>query len=215
MLKRIEMDKSDVCISGIKTEVDDIYAWKYRYQYQTDFTVDGIFCIHALTKQYNSDVSVSPIVNNRVYNRDLILSNQIKFDESRRAQDLFFSFMTFVYASHVSFCCNSFYHYYQRNFSATHNFTKKYIDDYFYILFTLKKELKIRNSYTLYQKEYESYVNNYMVKLINNMFNNVQKVEEQRDYFIYILQKANTVISIEKIMEHIDITKLRDFWILR
>lgn len=215
MLKRIEMDRSDICISGIKTEVDDLYAWKYRYQYSADFTIDGDFCIHALTKQYNSDISISPIVNNRIYNKELILKNHIEFDKSRRAQDLFFSFMAFIYTTQVSICCNSFYHYYQRNFSATHNFTKQYVDDYFYILFTLKSELKIRNLYSQYQGEYERYVIHYITKLINNMFNNVQKVDEQRKYFIYILQKANTVLSIEKIMEYIDITKLKDFWLIR
>lgn len=215
MLGRIEMDQSDICISGIKTEVDDIYSWKYRYQYPADFTVDGDFCIHALTKQYNSDISISPIVNNKIYNKDLILNNQIEFDKSRRAQDLFFSFMAFIYATQVSVCCNSFYHYYQREFSATHNFTKQYVDEYFCILFTLKNELKVRNLYSLYQKEYERYVNYYMTKLINNMFNNIQKVDEQRNYFIYILQKANTVISMEKVMEFIDITRLRDFWTIR
>ena len=215
MLGRIEMDRSDICISGIKTEVDDIYSWKYRYQYPSDFAVDGDFCIHALTRQYNSDIFISPIVNNKIYNRDLILNNQIKFDKSRRAQDLFFSFMVFIYANQVSICRKNFYHYYQRDFSATHNITKQYIDDYFYILLALKKELKTRNLYSQYRAEYERYVNHYMIKLINNMFNNVQKENEQRNYFIYILQKANTVISIEKIMEYIDITRLKDFWAIR
>ncbi len=85
----------------------------------------------------------------------------------------------------------------------------------FYILYTLKSELKERKLYSKYQKEYIKYVNHYMTKLINNMFNNVQKEDEQRYYFIYILKKASTIISIETIMEYIDITKLKDFWILR
>lgn len=215
MLQRMEIDHCDISISGIKTEVDDVYAWKYRYQYPSDFIVDGKFCIHALAKQYNSDISISPIVNNKIYNKDLILANKIEFDKSRRAQDLFFSFMAFVYASKVSICCSCFYHYYQRSFSATHNFSKQYIEDYFYILYTLKNELKERNIYSQYQKEYIKYVNHYMTKLINNMFNNVQKEDEQRNYFIYILKKANTIISTENVMEYIDITKLKDFWMLR
>ena len=54
-----------------------------------------------------------------------------------------------------------------------------------------------------------------MTKLINNMFNNVQSVYEQKNYIIYILQKARNIISIEKIIEYIDINRLKDFWIIR
>ncbi len=215
MLERIKSDNSDICISGIKTEVDDTYCWKYRYKYPANCIVDGNLCLKSLANQYNFDISISPIVNNRIYNTNLLLKNEIIFDKTRRAQDLFFSFMAFIYANKVSICNNSFYHYYQRDFSATHNFSKRYVDDYFYILLTLKKELKARNLFSTYQKEYESYVTHYMTKLINNMFNNVQSVYEQKNYIIYILQKARNIISIEKIIEYIDINRLKDFWIIR
>ena len=120
MLEQIELNHSDICISGIKTEVDDIYSWKYRYQYPSNFTINGKRCIHALTNQYNADISISPIVNNKIYCKELILNNYIEFDKSRRAQDLFFSFMGFVYADKVSICNNIYYHYYQRNKSGCH-----------------------------------------------------------------------------------------------
>ena len=215
MLEKIECNNSEICISGIKTEVDDVYNWKYRYKYPDNFTTSGNFCLHALTNQYNSDISISPIVNNRIYNKTLISKNEIMFDKSRRAQDMYFSFMAFTYANNVSFCSNSFYHYYQRDFSATHNFTKQYVDEYFYILHTIKEELQTRKLYEKYQKEYESYVNRYMIKLINNMFNNIQKANEQKDYIIYILQKADNLLSIEQIIEFIDITRLKEFWSIR
>lgn len=212
MLKRIKSDNSDICISGIKTEVDDIYGWKYRYQYPTDFMVEGKFCLHALTKQYNSNINISPIVNNRIYKKSFITKNRIIFDKSRRAQDLFFSFMIFIYATKVSICCDNFYHYYQRELSATHNFSRQYIDDYFYVLYTLKNELKKRNILSFYQKEYECYVIHYMTKLINNMFNNTQSERDQRSYITYILQKTTDIVPLEKIVDFIDITRLKAFW---
>ncbi len=212
MLRIIEYDQSDVCISGIKTEVDDVYSWKFRYQYPSHFIVDGNFCMHSLTNQYNHDITISPIVNNRIYKRELILNSNIRFDQSRRAQDLFFSFMVFIYTEKASICHDVFYHYYQRNFSATHNFTKQYIDDYFYILLTLKEELNARRIFLSYKKEYESYVNHHMTKLINNMFHNVQIVSEQKEYIVYILKKATDLISIEKIVEYVDIERLKFFW---
>lgn len=212
MLQIIENDQSDVCISGIKTEVDDVYSWKFRYQYPSHFMADGSFCMHSLTKQYNHDIEISPIVNNKIYKKALILNNNIRFDKSRRAQDLFFSFMIFVYAKKVSICNDVFYHYYQRSFSATHNFTKQYVDDYFYVLLTLKNELKKRHLFMSVKKEYESYVNHYLTKLINNMFNNVQIASEQKQYIIYILKKVTDLISIEKLVEYIEIERLKSFW---
>ena len=212
MLQTIEHDKTDVCISGIKTEVDDIYSWKYRYQYPTHFIADGDFCMHSLTNQYNHDIMISPIVNNRIYKKTLISDNNIWFDKSRRAQDLFFSFMVFVYTAKASICHNVFYHYYQRGFSATHNFTKQYVDDYFYILHALRKELNTRGLYSSYKKEYECYVNHYMTKLVNNMFNNVQTANEQKEYIVYILKKAAALIAIEKLVEYVDIERLKTFW---
>ena len=212
MLRIIEYDQSDICISGIKTEVDDVYSWKFRYQYPSHFIVDGNFCMHSLTNQYNHDITISPIVNNKIYKKTLISNNNIRFDQSRRAQDLFFSFMVFIYTDKASICDDVFYHYYQRNFSATHNFTKRYVDDYFYILLTLKKELIIRNLFLSYKNEFESYVNHHMTKLINNMFYNVQIVSEQKEYIVYILKKAAVLISIERLIEYVDIERLKLFW---
>lgn len=212
MLHTIESHGTDICIAGIITEVDDTYNWKYRYKYPDNFLTDNIFCLHALTKQYNTDIAISPIVNNKIYNRQLILENNLFFDESRRAQDLFFSFMVFIYANQVSICNDIFYHYYQRNRSATHNFSRQYIDDYFYILSTLKKELDNRNIYHLYSKEYESYVNHHTIKLVYNMFNNIPSSTEQKKFVLYILKNAANLISAENLINYFDIEKIRNFW---
>lgn len=212
MLKLMQYNQSDICITGIKTEVDDIYSWKFRYQYPSDFNVNSDFCIKSLTHQYNTDISISPIVNNKIYKTASIRDNNLYFDKTKRAQDLFFSFMVFVYAKKVSICHDVFYHYYQRHHSATHNFSIQYIDDYFYVLLFLMDELKARNLFSFYMNEYESYVYSYMTKLVNNMFNNVQKVSEQKMYIIYIMKKSAQLIPIDRLVEYIDITRLKSFW---
>lgn len=212
MLQLIENDQSDACISGIKTEVDDVYSWRFRYQYPSNFVVSGDFCIKSLSQQHNTDISISPIVNNKIYKKASILNNNIQFDKSRRAQDLFFSFMVFIYTERVSICRDVFYHYYQRDYSATHDFSKKYIDDYVFILHTLKEELKTRNLYVLYKKEYESYVYLHITKLIKNMFNNVQRINEQKEYVVYIIKRSTKLISIESLIEYIDINRIISFW---
>lgn len=214
LLQCIEQDKSDICISGIKTEVDDMYRWKYRYRYMETFCIDSKACLHALTNQYNQNLKISPIVNNRIYKTSLIKDNNIMFDKSRRAQDMYFSFMVFVYAQKVSFCHNSFYHYYQRMFSATHDFTKQYIDDYYNILSSLKEHLTTRGVFSTYQKEYECYINHCLTKLINNMFFKVQSTLEQKQYVLYILRQFTNLLSVEKMIEFIDVERIKAFWLL-
>lgn len=203
---------TDICISSIKTEVDDVYNWKYRYQYPEKLVVDSEPCIHSLTNQYNQCIKISPIVNNKIYKTKLLQENQIMFDAFRKAQDLYFSFLVFIYANKVSFSGETFYHYYQRENSATHNFSTKYIDDYFFVLQSLRIELLNRNLYQLYNNEYQSYVNHYMTKLINNMFRNVQASDDQRKYIIYIIQKATKIIPINKLIEYIDMERIKNFF---
>lgn len=212
MLKNIIQDKSDVCISGIKTEIDDVYGWTYRYKYPTHFSVEGDYCLHSLCNQYNHDIAISPIVNNKIYCKKILTDNELWFDESRRAQDLSFTFLLFIYVNKASICHDTFYHYYQRKFSATHNFSKQYVDDYFYILCILKQELKGKKIYKKYEKEFESYAVLHLSKLINNMFNNVQKEHEQKAYLTYIIKQAIKVIPLETIFDHIDIGRFKKFW---
>lgn len=212
MIKAIIEDKSDVCISGIKTEINDIYGWTYRYRYPSHFTVDGDFCLHSLTHQYNHDIYISPIVNNKIYRKNVLTENKLWFDKSRRAQDLFFSFLIFTFVNKVSICHDAFYHYYQRRWSATHNFSKQYIDDYFFILQKLKHELKTIGIYKCHQKDFECYVNLHITKLIKNMFNNIQNEIEQKAYITYIIRQAITVIPLETLLDYIDIGRFKKFW---
>lgn len=212
MLKKIVTNNAEMCISGIKTEVNDACNWKYRYKYPSDITVDSHFCLQSLTSRYNTDIAISPIVNNKIYKKSMLIDNSIYFDNSRRAQDIYFSFMVFIFANKVAIDKNVFYHYYQREFSATHNFSVSYVDDYSYILLSLKNELTDRGLYTTYEEEYFSYTNLHLKKLINNMFNNVHSVAEQKKHLIYILKKFSSIISLDGIIDYIDIERLKDFW---
>lgn len=212
LLKSIISTNADVCISGIKTESDDVYNWKYRYEYPTSTSFDGHFCLQSLTRCYNTDFSISPIVNNRIYKTSLLTDNDIFFDDTRRAQDVYFSFMVFIYADKVSINENVFYHYYQRDLSATHDFSVSYVDDYSHVLLTLKEELNCRNLFKKYEEEYYRYVYLNLTKLINNMFNNIQRSNEQKELIIYILKSFSTIMPFDRTIKYIDVERLKDFW---
>ena len=212
MTQTIVKNDADICVSGIKTEIDDVYFPKFRYDYPFNTVISGEFGLHSLTDMYNHDIRISPIVNNKIYKKSLLEDNQLLFDKSRRSQDNYFTFMALLYAEKISLVNNTFYHYYQRPKSATHNFSKPYIDDYVFILNSLKKTLVQRNLFSFYEQEYISYINRCITALINNLFSQEQNEKIQKGYLLYILRKMTKIISINTLIDNIDIERFKRFW---
>ena len=212
MMQSIINNNTDVCISGIKTEIDDVYFPRYRYKYPFNTVIDGKFALHSLTDMYNHDTRISPIVNNKIYRKSLIKDNKLLFDKFRKSQDNYFSFMVLVYAEKISLVENTFYHYYQRTGSATSEFSKSYIDDYVFILNSLKATLLKRNIFSDFEQEYISYTNRCITALINNLFSREQDERIQKDYLLYILNATTKILPINVLIENIDIERFKRFW---
>lgn len=203
---------ADIGIAGIKTEIDDVYYSKNRYVYNHPAVIDGRTGLHALVDMYNSDIRITPIVNNKLYRTSLIKDNKLFFDLSRRSQDNYFSFMALLYSEKVSLVNNTYYHYYQRPFSATHNFSKKYVDDYIAILHFLKQTLLCRGLYEEYSEEYSSYVMRCCTAIINNLFMQEQSDELQKKYLLYILELVETLVPWSTLVNKITIERFKRFW---
>lgn len=212
MLHFITADNSDICISGVKAEYDDVYFSKNRYFYPSHIQIDGVYALHSLTDMYNHDTRITPIVNNKLYKKSIIVDNDIRFDKTRRSQDNYFSFMSLLYSNKVSLVNDVFYHYYQRFGSATHDFSKKYINEYIFVLNSIKETLIKRNLFKIYEKEYNSYVNRCIFALINRLFSEENDVRVQKEYIIYILKKVSNTVPIYSMMEYIDISRFKEFW---
>lgn len=212
MVQNIINNNADICISGIKTEIDDVYFPKNRYEYPFNTIIDGKFALHSLTDMYNHDIRISPIVNNKIYKKALLKDNKLLFDKFRKSQDNYFSFMVLVYAEKISLVNNIFYHYYQRTGSATHDFSKAYIDDYVFILNSLKNTLIQRNIFSDHEQEYIAYTNRCITALINNMFSREQDERVQKEYLLYILKEITRILPINTLIENMAIERFKRFW---
>ncbi|MBE6889733.1 MAG: glycosyltransferase [Ruminococcaceae bacterium] len=203
---------ADMGIAGIKTEIDDVYYSTNRYVYSRSAVIDGRTGLHALVDMYSSDIRITPIVNNKLYKTSLIKDNKLSFDLSRRSQDNYFSFMALLYSDKVSLVNNIYYHYYQRPFSATHNFSTKYIDDYIAILEFLKQTLLCRGLYEEYSEEYSSYVMRCCTAIINNLFMQEQSDTLQKKHLLYILKLVDTLVPWSTLANKISIERFKRFW---
>lgn len=212
MLQNIISTNTDICISGVKTEYDDVYFSNNRYEYPSNIVIDKYYALHSLADSYNHDLRISPIVNNKIYKRSLIAKNQLSFDNSRKSQDNYFSFMILVYAQNISLVNNVYYHYYQRSESATHNFSKSYIDDYVYILTSLKQALLERNLFMNFEKEYISFVNRCITTLMRRLFSVEQEDSIQKKYILYILKEITQLLPMDQFIENMNIERFKRFW---
>ena len=203
---------TDIGIAGIKTEYDNFQSSEIRYQYYCSNVIDNIFALHSLTNEYAHDIKISPIVNNKIYKKSIITENNLKFDKSRRSEDNSFSFLSLVYSKKISIISDTYYHYYQRPGSATHDFNKSYIDDYFYILTSIKEKLEEQNLYNKYRNEYISFINRCINGIFVTLFNNEQDNDIQKKYIAYIIEKCFTMISIQDLINYIDTGRFKKFF---
>lgn len=212
LINSVLEQNSDIGISGIKTEYDNFQSSEIRYQYSYPNVIDNIFALHSLTNEYAHDIKISPIVNNKIYKKAIITENNLKFDESRRSEDNSFSFLSLVYSKKISIVSNTYYHYYQRYGSATHDFNKSYVDDYFYVLSSIREKLEEQNLYTKYKNEYISFINRCINGIFVTLFNNEQQQEIQKKYIAYIIEKCFTMISIQDLINYIDTGRFKKFF---
>lgn len=211
LISNVENNNADIGICGIKTEYNNFQSSKMRYLYMYENVIDNIYALHSLTNEYAHDIKISPIINNKIYKTSLITKNKILFDSQKRSQDNYFSFFMLIYARKIAIVPDTFYHYYQRNGSATHDFSKKYIDDYFYILKSIYDSLKERNLINIYKTEYISYVNRCIHGLFKNLFDNEQQDEIQKNYIYYILKKCSEIIPAKDIINYIDTVRFKRY----
>lgn len=214
LLHNLLTSGADIAVAGMRTEIEDVYCPKSRYTYLTSNILEGRFALHSLVNMYNSDIRITPIVNNKLYRASLLKNNSISFDKSRRAQDNYFTFMALLYANRIVLVDNTFYHYYQRPSSITHDVSNSYIDDYIYVLQDLKQTLKHRNMFDAYSKEFTAYVMRCFTALINNLFSQEQDNQTQKKRILYILQKMSEVLPWSELIEKIDIERFKRFWSL-
>ena len=81
-----------------------------------------------------------------------------------------------------------------------------------FILNSLKKTLVQRNLFSFYEQEYISYINRCITALINNLFSQEQNEKIQKGYLLYILRKMTKIISINTLIDNIDIERFKRFW---
>lgn len=212
LLDAIKRDKSQIAICGIKTEYNNSKSCELRYKYNFHNCIDNTIALKLLTKSQGYDCYITPIVNNKIYDRKFLQKRNIKFNNNRSFQDDYFSFFALLKASLISLVPDVYYHYYQRESSITHTFSKSLVDDCLNTLVQIRSELEFQNLLDIYEKEYYAFVERLIVSLLDMLLRKEPDIIIQKKYLKYIWGSFAGQFQMNKVIDYIDNRRIFHFF---
>lgn len=212
LLGAIKRDRSQIAICGIKTEYNNFKSCEIRYKYSFHNCIDNAIALKLLTKSQGYDCYITPIVNNKIYDGEFLRKRNICFNNNRSFQDDYFSFFALLQASLISLVPDIYYHYYQRESSTTHIFSKSLVDDCISTLVQIRSELEFQNILCTYEKEYYAYVERLIVSLLDMLVRKEPNVITQKKYLKYIWANFAKQFQMNKIIDYIDNRRIFHFF---
>lgn len=211
MTKSMDKTLADIAVCGIKNEYSSIQSSTIRYDYAYDNVISGSFALHLLSRIEAQDIYISPMPGNKVIRKDLMLKNNLLFPNRSFCEDDEFFFKAFYYAKSISIVPNVFQHYYQREDSTMHIFSKKHIDDFLEAFKEMKVFIQTKDDTIPIWKDYYSFFRKCLFSVLNTLFSCEQQVAIQKEYLDYLFSNMMKIFTFEELIEYMDIQKLKQY----
>lgn len=208
LVKSITKDSSDVAVGCVITEYNNYISAKPRYKITTDNIITGDFALKVMTKYYGQNFDISPNMNNRIYSKKILKNNNACAEYSKQAQDNYSSFIVLLNADKVSLVSNAYYHYYQRENSAVHSFSKTYINNYFNVLVHIQNELIRTKQFKANKDVFMSFIDRSIIWLMKCMNESKCNTYEQKKCIKLLYQRSLELFSIEEYIDYLDIERI-------
>ena len=207
-------NQSDIAIGSVITEYNNFISEKPRYTIRYDDVISGDYALKIMTKFYKQNFDISPNMNNRIYTKKLLVDNNVCNDFSKQAQDNYSSFMAFVNSEKVSLVANTFYHYYQREGSAVHSFSERYINNYFNVLEHIKEDLDILGIFSKYKDIYMSFIDRSLIWIFQCMSASNSDSKMQKLAIKTICKRCINIFTVEEYIDYFDTNRFYKFFAL-
>lgn len=212
MTSALDISGSDIGICNIYTEYGSYQSSEIRYQYRHGNTISGRFALRLLCKVEAYDNYISPRVGNKVFRRDFLTRHSVYFPAHSMWEDDMFSFLAFYYAQSVDLIPTVAEHYFQRESSAMHSFSRNHIDCLIAVLRQLKQTLMREGKTLTCETEYYAFLDRNLNTLFDSLFSNEQSLSAQRTYISYLLEQLLHEFTIRELVEHIEPKRLSRLW---
>lgn len=212
MIDLLESNDAEIAVCGIKNEYSNSKSSSFRYSYSEQNILSNRYALRILSKSIDIDISLSPIVCNKLYRHSFLKKHSLHFLVDSFNEDDIFTFFSFLHAEKILLVPGVNYHYYQRFDSITHTFGKKHIDDLFDAFSIAKKYLIENNLYISYRDEYSSFFEKCFSFMLSGMFKSEQNIIVQKKYLQYILEKYQEKFSLASFISYLDTIRIKKFF---
>lgn len=214
LIDAADRHEAEIAICGIKTEWGNFKSSSLRYVYPVEQVLYGKQALRAFTRSIDWDVSMSAIVNNRVYKADYLKENLVSFNETRNAQDNYFTFFALAHVTKTVLVPKVYYHYLQREGSISHVFNEGYVDGLLAALKEILDRLISMNELPEFENEFYSLLHRCLCASAKNMYIQTPSFERQKELAGYILRRSVDVFGFDSILEYFDAEALHRIFLL-
>jgi glycosyltransferase involved in cell wall biosynthesis len=209
MINLCEKSNADIAVCGVITEYDDSSVM--RYQYKLENVIDGKIALELLTRQPNQDISISAIVCNKMYRTQFIKDHHYAFMMNNFNDDDVFNFLCFLNVDKVAIVPNTYYHYYQRQGSLMHHFSRKHIDDLIEGFSVIKRYLDSINCYESYKTIYYAYFEKTLASVLNVLMVMETDIAKQNEYINYLFAMSRDILISADYINYFGVQRIKRF----
>lgn len=202
MIEYLEKYDADIAVCGVKNEYEDCKTGNYRYRYDVLKILSNDCALNILSKNLDLGINISSIVCNKLFKMDLLTRHRLFFPENSYNEDDYFTFLAFAHSKKVILTPNCYYHYYQREDSITHSFSKKHICDLFATFKLLRCNLEEDNMYTSSQNAFWAFLEKCLTFVISAMFRAEQSNIIQKQYIYHIVETYLKHFTINDLIDN-------------
>ncbi len=211
MMYTLEKSNADIAVCGVITEYDEPEKSEARYEYKTSNLIEGKTALTLLSRQKHKNESISSIVCNKLYRTSFLKDNHFTFIRNNFNDDDVFNFICFLRATKVSIVPNTYYHYYQRQHSIMHVFSKKNIDDLFLGFEIIKNYLDNNNIYEENKNNFYSFFEKCLASVLGILKLTENNSTVQNDYIHYLINKCKNDSLLTDYIDYLDLARIINF----
>ncbi|MFF2016109.1 glycosyltransferase family 2 protein [Paenibacillus sp. NPDC058177] len=209
-VQHMERESADIGMCGLVRDYGvEMKEKVYKCKYDSLIALTGEVAFKIMTKQYDYGINIVPSSVNRVYNRNFLICNNLRFIENVYYEDLLFSWKALLATNKLLCIPSVYYHHYKRIGSIVQSFSQKHINDFYTVFSEISQHLKDINSFEKYKFNYYKFGEHFFNLIIRQIFEYVHSDLEKKMHMKEALEMVKRLIDFDEYLEYVTAEKLR------